>query len=159
MKSLRQIYVLAVLSTFTGNVYSAPVEAPQADVIAHLGAAFATHDPARITYAFRSMGDYGTPAAAVVESAVNSMGYELLDNGEIEAAIKVFDLNAETFPSSANAWDSLAEAIMVRGDHRSAIRYYRAALVLDPESNNAAQMIERLQKEKKLSFTSGKKSY
>jgi tetratricopeptide (TPR) repeat protein len=111
-------------------------------VIGDLAAAFATHDPARITYAFRAMGNYGMPAADIVESSVNAMGYRLLENGEIDAAIKVFDLNTETFPLSANTWDSLAEAIMTKGDHEKAIRYYRVSLKLDPESSNAVRMIE-----------------
>ena len=104
------------------------------------------------------MGDYGLPAADIVESTINAMGYELLENGEIDAAIKVFDLNAETFPLSANTWDSLAEAVMTKGDHESAIRYYRVSLKLDPESNNAAQMIERITAEQQFSYASGNKS-
>jgi len=104
------------------------------------------------------MGDYGLPAADIVESMVNTRGYELLGNGEIEAAIKVFDLNTGTFPLSANTWDSLAEAFMTKGEHESAIRYYRFSLILDPESNNAAQMIERMTVEQQFSYASDSKS-
>jgi tetratricopeptide (TPR) repeat protein len=157
MNRLRWVFVLTVLSGFAGNVQSAPIYAPQAEVIGHLAAAFATHDPARITFAFRAMGDYGVPAADIVEASVNSMGYRLLENGEIESAIKVFDLNTETFPLSANAWDSLAEAMMTKGDHETAIRYYRVSLRLDPESSNAMQMIERIVDEKQLSYASDNK--
>ena len=141
-----------------GNVLSAPINAPQADVVGHLGAAFATHDPARITHAYRAMGDFALPAADIVESTINAMGYELLENGEIAAAIKVFDLNTQTFPLSANTWDSLAEAAMTKGAYESAIRYYRVSLKLDPDSNNAVQMIERMTAEQKFHYASGKKS-
>lgn len=141
-----------------GNVLSAPINAPQADVVGHLGAAFATHDPARITHAYRAMGDFALPAADIVESTINAMGYELLENGEIDAAIKVFDLNTQTFPLSANTWDSLAEAAMTKGAYESAIRYYRVSLKLDPDSNNAVQMIERMTAEQKFHYASGKKS-
>ena len=89
---------------------------------------------------------------------INAMGYQLLENGEIDAAIKVFDLNAETFPLSANTWDSLAEAVMTKDDHESAIRYYRVSLKLDPESNNAAQMIKRMTAEQQISYVSDNKS-
>ncbi len=124
----------------------------------HLAAAFATHDPVRITFAYRAMGDYGMPAADIVESSINSMGYQLLDNGEIEAAIKVFDLNTQTFPSSANTWDSLAEAVMTKGDLETAILYYRVSLKLDPDSSNAVRMIEKMTGEQDLSQASGHKS-
>lgn len=136
MTRLRLAFALAILAAFAGNVYSAPLSEPQAEVIGHLAAALATHDPARITYAFRAMGDYGTPAADFVESTVNAMAYELLENGEIEAAIKAFNLNTETFPLSANAWDSLAEAVMAKGDHETASRYSRVALKLNHENGN-----------------------
>jgi len=152
MIRLRLGFALTILAACAGHVQSAPLHAPEAEVVGHLAAALATHDPVRVTYAYRAMGDYGRPAADIVESVINVMGYELLENGEIDAAIRVFDLNTETFPLSANTWDSLAEAVMARGDHRSAIRYYRVSLKLDPESNNAAQMIEQLTAEQQNSY-------
>ena len=157
MNHMRLGFALTILA-FVGNVQSAPVEAPQAEVVGHLGAALATHDPARITHAYRAMGEYALPAAEIVESMINAMGYELLENGEIDAAIKVFDLNANTFPSSANTWDSLAEAVMTKGAYESAIRYYRVSLELDPESRHAAQMIERMTAEQQFSYVRGNKS-
>lgn len=147
-------FASAMLTGFAGNVQSAPIDAPQAEVLGHLSAAYATHDPARITYAFRAMGDSGAPAAAIVESTINAMGYKLLEKGKIEAAIKVFDLNTGTFPVSANTWDSLAEAMMAKGDHEAAIHYYRVSLKLDPDSSNAARMIERMTREQHVSYTS-----
>ena len=158
MIRLRLAFALTTLAVFAGNVQSAPLHAPQAEVIGHLAAAFATHDPARITFAYRAMGDYGRPAADIVEATINSMGYELLANGEVEAAIKVFDLNTRTFPLSANTWDSLAEASMSKGDHEMAIRYYRVSLNLSPDSSNAARMIARILGEQQVNFVSGDKS-
>jgi tetratricopeptide (TPR) repeat protein len=158
MIRLRLGFALIILAVCAGNVQSAPLHAPQAEVVGHLAAAFATHDPARVTHAYRAMGNYGRPAAGIVESMINAMGYQLLENGKIDAAIKVFDLNAETFPLSANTWDSLAEAVMTKGDHESAIRYYRVSLKLDPESNNAAQMIKRMTAEQQISYVSDNKS-
>jgi tetratricopeptide (TPR) repeat protein len=158
MIRLRLGFALTILAACAGNVQSAPLHAPQAEVVGHLAAAFATHDPARVTRAYRAMGDYALPAADIVESMINAMGYDLLDNGKIDAAIQVFDLNAETFPLSANTWDSLAEAVMTKGNHESAIRYYRVSLKLDPDSNHAAQMIERMTAEQQKSYVSGNKS-
>ena len=158
MTRLRLGFALTIFAACAGSAQSAPLHAPQVEVVGHLAAAFATHDPARVTHAYRAMGDYGLPAADIVESTINAMGYELLENGEIDAAIKVFDLNAETFPLSANTWNSLAEAVMTKGDHESAIHYYRVSLKLDPESNNAAKMIERMTAEKQIGHASGNKS-
>jgi len=77
------------------------------------------------------MGEMARPAAEIVEATVNQIGYELLENGEVKSAIKVFELNSGTFPLSANAWDSLAEAKQVYGDHDSATRFYQVARHLE----------------------------
>jgi tetratricopeptide (TPR) repeat protein len=151
MIRLRQGFALIILAACAGTVQSATIDAPQTEVMERLAPAFATHDPARIAMAFVSMGDYGMPAAAIVESSINATGYRHLENGEIEAAIAVFELNTETFPLSANAWDSLGEAIMTKGDNEVAIQCYRRSLKLDPDNSNAAQMIERMTGEPLLS--------
>ena len=158
MIRLRLGFALTILAGCAANVQSAPIYAPQAEVMDRLAAAYATRDPARLTMAFRAMGDYGMPAADIVESSINAMGYRHLENGEIEAAISVFDLNTETFPLSANTWDSLAEAIMTKGDHETAIHYYRRSLELDPDNSNAARMIEWMIGEQLLGHASGNKS-
>jgi len=157
MIPLRLGFALTILVCCAGTVQSAPIYAPQAEVIERLGAAFATHDPARLAEAFRAMGDYGKPAADIVELSINAAGYRHLEKLEIEAAISVFRQNARTFPESANAWDSLGEAIMAEGDHKLAIRYYRKSLKLDPDNRNAARMIERMKGELQLSHASGNK--
>ena len=158
MIRLRLAVALTILAGGAGNVQSAPMDVPQAHVMGHLAAAFATHDPARITFAFRAMGDYGMPAADIVGSSINTMGYRLLENGDIEAAIKVFDLNTQTFPLSANTWDSLAEALMTKGNCKAAILYYCVSLKLDPDSNNSSRMIKRMTGEQQLSCAIGNKS-
>ena len=154
MIRLRLGFALTLLAASAGNLYAAPIDAPQAEVIDRLAAAFATHDPARLTMAYRAMGDYGMPAAHIVESTINATGYRHLENSEIDAAIAVFELNIDTFPESANTWDSLAEAIMASGDREMAVRFYRRSLELDPDNRNAAHIIERMSGEQRLTHSS-----
>lgn len=45
---------------------------------------------------------------------------------------------------SDNAWDSLAEALLSRGDKQKAIEYYQKSLVLNPKNKNAAAMLAKL---------------
>ena len=65
-------------------------------------------------------------------------------NGQIEMAIAVFKLNVDRFPADANAYDSLAEGYLVKGDRDEAITLYRKALELDPSFQNARRMLEQL---------------
>jgi tetratricopeptide (TPR) repeat protein len=46
------------------------------------------------------------------------------------------------YPNSANTYDSLGEAYLVRGDLDKALRNYKKSLKLGPESANARKMIE-----------------
>ena len=62
------------------------------------------------------------------ESELNELGYDYLNNGEVNNAILVFELNAERFPDSWNVYDSLAEAFQKMGDKGKAITYYLKAL-------------------------------
>jgi tetratricopeptide (TPR) repeat protein len=78
------------------------------------------------------------------ENDFNALGYRLLFDQQVEAAIAIFELNVEAYPESWNVYDSLGEAHMVRGDRDRAIELYRRSLELNPENGNAATMLERL---------------
>jgi tetratricopeptide (TPR) repeat protein len=150
MTRLRLGFALTILAAYAGFVQSAPIYTTEAEVMDRLAPVYATRDPVRLARAYRAMGDYGLPAADIVESSINAMGYQHLENGEVDEAISVFELNTDTFPLSSNAWDSLAEAAMSKGDHDAAIRYYQRSLELNPDNNNAARMIERITDEQQL---------
>lgn len=78
------------------------------------------------------------------EPQLNRLGYALLNHGQHEAAITIFKLNAEKFPSSSNVWDSLGEAYMKAGQKELAIANYRKSLELNPHNENAAAMLKKL---------------
>ncbi len=69
------------------------------------------------------------------EQKINDGGYELLNSGQVESAIFVFQLNTQLFPKSANVWDSLAEAYWKANKTEKAIEYYNKAIELDPNGN------------------------
>ncbi len=79
------------------------------------------------------------------EGELNAAGYRLLGNGKIMEAIQVFTINVELYPESANAYDSLAEAHMKGGDNRKAIENYKKSLELNPDNNNAEEMLKSLE--------------
>ena len=81
------------------------------------------------------------------EGEINGLGYTLLNSARMADAIKVFKLNVEAFPESANAYDSLAEAYMKSGDDEHAIKFYEKALEVIPEDRKAERsFLERLEK-------------
>ncbi len=83
-------------------------------------------------------------AYAETEVELNSLGYELMAAGRLDASIEIFKLNAAEHPRSANVHDSLGEAYMARGDREPAIRSYEKALELDPKLFTAAEALGKL---------------
>ena len=74
-----------------------------------------------------------------------SFGYELMQMDELDAAITVFELNNQSYPESANTFDSLGEAYLAAGNKQKALASYKSALKLNPNSESAKQAIEKLQ--------------
>jgi Flp pilus assembly protein TadD len=64
------------------------------------------------------------------ESVLVGLGYRLLTRGHQPAAVSVFTIATERHPRSANAWDSLSEALEATGDRAAALRASRKALEL-----------------------------
>ncbi len=91
------------------------------------------------------------------QATFNMIGYRYLQGGQTPEALTVFRMNRDTYPGSANTWDSYAEACMAAGNNEEAIIAYRKALeLLDTDTNldprmregirvSAAQNLERLE--------------
>ncbi len=84
-------------------------------------------------------------AQSTIESRVNATGYAAGFAGDLDRAKILLELNAELFPRSANAWDSLAEITLYLGDRERAVDLYRRALAVDPGFVNAAEQLESIQ--------------
>lgn len=82
----------------------------------------------------------------IKENELNALGYSIMREGLIDEAKAVFFLNTQAFPKSANAWDSYAESLLKSGDRSGAIRHYRRALQLNPQSRSASEALKNLEK-------------
>ena len=84
------------------------------------------------------------PGLYVAESELNTFGYQLLRRRQVNEAIEVLKLNVEAYPQSANVYDSLGEAYMLRGDKEKAIENYQRALAIDPTMGSAKLALVKL---------------
>ena len=84
------------------------------------------------------------------EVMVNLLGYRILHEGRLEEAVEVFEYNTALYPESANVYDSLGEAYLLKGNTGLAIENYEKALELNPDSENARVMLEHLRSTKAL---------
>jgi len=65
-----------------------------------------------------------------LERAINAGGYAIRESLGAGRALKVFTLNTELYPDSANAWDSLAECHAALGEKETAERLYAKSRTL-----------------------------
>jgi hypothetical protein len=93
---------------------------------------------------YRSLAQEGFAGFSENENATNDLGYRLLGRHDATAAAKIFQLNTETHPQSANAFDSLGEAQAAAGDVPAAIASYGAALRQNPRFKTSAIAYARL---------------
>jgi hypothetical protein len=82
------------------------------------------------------------------ETDFSSLGYALLNRGKVKESMAVFRLGVETYPRSANLYDSLGEACVAAGDVKNAIKNYETSLRLNPGNANAKEKLEQLRKSK-----------
>jgi imidazolonepropionase-like amidohydrolase len=85
-----------------------------------------------------------SPDMEIKEDDLNNLGYYLIWMKKNKDAIKILKLNAETYPQSANVYDSLAEAYMDDGDKQLAIENYEKSLKLDPKNRSAIEKLKQL---------------
>jgi tetratricopeptide (TPR) repeat protein len=78
------------------------------------------------------------------EEELNTLGYQLLHAKKVREAIRIFQLNVEAYPKSANAYDSLGEGYMDDGNKALAIANYQRSLQLNPKNRNGLLMLEKL---------------
>ena len=84
------------------------------------------------------------PKEYMQENFLNALGYELLQAGDAQGAIKLFALNVEYYPESSNVYDSLGEGYMNAGNKEEAIKNYKKSLQLNPHNTNAEMMLQRM---------------
>jgi tetratricopeptide (TPR) repeat protein len=76
------------------------------------------------------------------EGTFNVMGYRNLQTGRVPEALKIFELNADAYPNSANVWDSYGEACLAAGDYRKALENYKKALEILPHDNTTPEALK-----------------
>ena len=78
------------------------------------------------------------------ERELNNLGYQLLNNDDLETAIAIFKLNVEAYPDAFNTYDSLGEAYKKIGNKKLAIKNYQKSVQLNPRNEGGKEMLAEL---------------
>lgn len=80
------------------------------------------------------------------EAVLNTMGYTVMNNHRYAGSAAIFELNTKRHPESANAWDSLSEALERLGKYPESLAAARKALKLAAEPNVRASAEARVKR-------------
>ncbi|MCC3154668.1 dienelactone hydrolase family protein [Hymenobacter sp. BT770] len=84
-------------------------------------------------------------AFVLSETDLNNWGYQLIREAhDLPAALAIFRLGTELYPSSFNLFDSLGEADELNHNTAAALTHYRRSLELNPQNRNAQQRLQVL---------------
>jgi tetratricopeptide (TPR) repeat protein len=78
------------------------------------------------------------------EAAMNRFAYNLLGQKRAADALEIFKLNAESYPNSANVYDSLGDGYQAVGNKEEAIKSYEKALAIDPAYPSSLEQLRKL---------------
>jgi predicted alpha/beta superfamily hydrolase len=96
-------------------------------------------------------------AVPVPEQALNMAGYQALRDGNPDEALRAFRRNVELHPASANAQDSLGEALEKAGDLERARDAYKRAWTLGDAAENPNAPLYRANYERVRAALDGKR--
>jgi len=113
------------------------------DPAGQLKAAIEQHGVDGLAVAYSAMKER-YPSKAFDETVLNNLGYDLLEKGQLQTAIKVFELNVKEYPTAWNPLDSLGDAYAEIGEIEKARSSYRKSIELDP-NDFSLRKLEQLQ--------------
>jgi CubicO group peptidase (beta-lactamase class C family) len=90
----------------------------------------------------------GGKDSGIDEQTLNYLGYLLLQAGQTQDAIAIFQRNIQEYPQSWNVYDSLGEAYADGGQKDLAIANYEKSVQINPKNQNGIERLKRLRENK-----------
>ncbi len=81
----------------------------------------------------------------ISEGDLNMLGYQLLNEDHLDNALRVFKLNIDEHPTSANPYDSYGDALLVKGDSLGALKNFKTCFEMDSTLSYAKDKSEKLE--------------
>lgn len=95
---------------------------------------------------YRQIKTRGSQTYNFDENELNDLAYQMIREKRIDDALELFKLNVEEYPNSANVFDILGEAYLLKGNKELAVQSYKISLRLNPLNKNAAATLKKIGK-------------
>lgn len=137
-----------ITGAITNILYGLPFEMPKKSIAETLIETIKKENIAAGIEQYRLLKAKHADIYEFSERELNNLGYQLLQDKNLDGAIEIFKLNIEAYPEKANTYDSLAEAYMKKGDKELAVKNYKKSLELNPKNKNAVEKLKELEEKK-----------
>jgi uncharacterized membrane protein len=117
---------------------------PRKSIAETLSATIASSGIDRAVQLYHQLKATAPSAYSFDERELNALGYQLIRTNKFKEAIRILQLNVETYPQSSNVYDSLGEAYMDSGDKPQAIANYQKSVQLNPKNGGAVKILQKL---------------
>ncbi|WP_179018535.1 serine hydrolase domain-containing protein [Winogradskyella forsetii] len=121
-----------------------PYELPKTQIAMEMAKRILTEDTSSAISFFQSKKT-DTLNYKISENDLNVLGYRLLNEDELDAALSVFKLNIEEHPNSANPYDSYGDALLMKGDSVKALENFKKCFEMDSTLVYAKDKSEKLE--------------
>ncbi|AZA90075.1 Penicillin-binding protein E [Chryseobacterium nakagawai] len=79
------------------------------------------------------------------ENELNKLAYKFLGENNTDAALKIIDYAVSEFPNSFNVYDTRGEIYFIRKDYPESKKNYQKTLQLNPNNDNAKEMLLKIE--------------
>ena len=88
--------------------------------------------------------DRENPKYDISEVALTNLGYNLIEDEQLNNAKKIFELGIGLYPNAYNLYDSYGECLFMLKEYENATKAFKKALDLNPDNANSKRMLEQL---------------
>lgn len=135
---------LAIMNALDEILEGKSYAMPKIPISGKMGAMLMTKDVPNAMKKIRALLDTESDKFEADENAINGLGYTYLGNKDFEKALAVFKLNVDYNSSSANVFDSYAEAQLASGDTLQSIENYKKSFELNRNNTNAIDVLKSI---------------
>ncbi len=126
-------------------LYRLPVKSPKQSIVFEMIDKLKKNGIEEVVNVYKEYKKNNSDSYTFSEAEINLFGYKLLNEKKYNDAIVIFKLNVEEYPESANVYDSLGEAYLDDGNKELAIINYKKSLELNPQNENAKEILKKLE--------------
>ncbi|MBK8499121.1 MAG: beta-lactamase family protein [Flavobacteriales bacterium] len=134
-----------IVEGMTNILYDRPHALPPLSIRDEMGREVAAKGAEAAIVQYRKWKAERAAEFSFEEQDLNVLGYNLLWNDRVDDAVRIFRLNAEEYPRSANVYDSYGDALLAKGDSDGALENFKKCYAMDGTLTATKEKIDAIE--------------